>query len=54
MTHSKPIPYQYILLTMRQPQVRPKDHIWNGLLWAGALTVSLALYYLLAILFLTL
>ena len=54
MTHSKPIPYQYVLLTMRQPQVRPIDTLWNGILWAGSLTVSLALYYILAILCLTL
>ena len=54
MTHSKPIPYQYVLLTMRQPQVRPTDTLVTGLLWAGAWTVSLALYYLLAILCLTL
>ena len=54
MTHSKPIPYPYILLTMRQPQVRPMDQLWNGILWAGALTVSLALYYLLAVLVMSL
>ena len=54
MRHAQPIPYQYVLLTLRQPQVRPMDHVFKGLLWAGALTVSLALYYLLAILFLTL
>ena len=54
MTHTKTIPYPYILLTLRQPQVRPIDTLWNGLLWAGALAVSLALYYLLAVLVLSL